>query len=402
MKTHNYFLIFILLFSQNIFGQIYYPNIVSNVNGNIKILRIEKNPTNTKIEFEYTRTQSNWVYIFLSPPNSQGAYCIKANGIKYLLTKTEGIGNADKITRVFPDRSIRFSAYFEALPDSIKKIDLIEGISGGWDFYGIELLESYASHSDEKFIYSLTLKSDGSLKSKAEALSDVLYKIPAGTTIDVYSFENGYYKINDNGNIGYLSELFFKGNDVSDNNSTNNQNIFQKKECKSYFRDGNTFLYYVHNGISVTMSLSVESNYGKYYIAYIAIENLTGHEFNFEPEKIRAILINKGEMFDGEVLSSEEYLSKVKSKQSWNAVLMTFGESYAASQAGYSKSKTSSKTSSYSNSYGSASGYYGNNYGSVSGRSTTYGTSTTQSTTTSYNGSANYAAQQNAQRNINK
>ena len=218
-----------------------------------------------------------------------------------------------------------------------------------------------------------------------------------------YSWYTGFDVLGNSGKYDLITNKpVYETTETNKNKNFSNSNVnnFQTKECKSYYKDGKAFQYYVHNGISVTMHLSIEKNYGKYYIAYIAIENLTGKEFNFYPSNIRAILIKKGIESDGEVLSSNEYMSKVKSKQAWNAALVAFGESYSANQAGYSTSSTTSTTSGYANSYGSASGYYGNTYGSVYGSSSTYGTATTRSTTKSYDGGAKYAAQQNAQRNI--
>lgn len=175
----------------------------------------------------------------------------------------------------------------------------------------------------------------------------------------------------------------------------------QTNKVKSYYKDGKTIQYYVGNGVSVSMQLSVEKSYGKYYVAYIAIENFTGKPFNFNPRDIIAILVKKDTIFAGKVLSAHDYLKKVRHKQNWNAAIVAFGESYNANKAGYSSSHTTSSTTGYANSYGSMSGYYGNAYGNIYGNSTTHGISTTQSNTQSYNGAAQYAAQQNAQRKIN-
>ncbi|MGD9931991.1 MAG: hypothetical protein AB7U05_18370 [Mangrovibacterium sp.] len=403
MKAKTLFLIFSFMFSISTYSQTYYPNLVSQTEKNLKITRIEKNPTNTRVDFEYTTTESRGIYIFLSPPNTYGAYYIKANGIKFSLTDTEGIGNKDGITAAPPNKTIKFSAYFEPIPKSIERIDLIEGASGTWNFYGVELANNTnKAVSKQTVSYSLTLTSEGKLKNKGDALGDILYRIPAGTSVGIYSKENGYYKVKHNGTVGYLSELYFGNNNSSSKQISYaaKKNPVQKKEIKSYFKDGKTFQYYVHNGISVTMHLSIENSYGKYYIAYVALENLTGNSFNFNPNNITAIFVKNGEESSGEVLSSNDYMTKINRRQAWNAALVAFGESSAANQAGYSSSSTTSTTTGYANSYGSASGYYGNTYGSVYGNSTTYGTATTRSNTQSYNGASAYAARQNAQNNI--
>lgn len=178
-------------------------------------------------------------------------------------------------------------------------------------------------------------------------------------------------------------------------------NKINEKEIKSFFRDGSTYQYYIHNGISITMSVSIERNYGKYYVANISIENLTGESFDFFPDEITAKFWKNKNLVDAEVYSNDEYMKKVNNKQNWNAALYAFNESFSASQAGYSKSSTTSRTNSYSTSYGSASGYDGKNYSNFYGSSQSYGTSRTRSYSQSYNGAANYAAQQNANNNIN-
>jgi len=307
----------------------------------------------------------------------------------------------------------------------------------------------------------LTTSHENDLRTNPDLSSNVLIRLPAHKDVELLDFipdgkYGGYFKVSvygltgyihrnsvyyddafyiaieaKNGNVGklyidnkdqidklnkrkkYEEELWAKQNFKPTNStvsqertttatstSSNTANNTGSKEVKSYYKDGKAYQYYVHNGISVTMHLSIEKNYGKYYVAYISIENLTGKSFNFNPNNITAIYTKNGEYFTGEVLSSDEYMRKVNNRQAWNAALVAFGESYSASQAGYSSSSTTSTTSGYSNSYGSASGYYGNTYGSVYGSSSTNGTSTTRSSTQSYDGAANYAAQQNAQQNI--
>lgn len=185
-----------------------------------------------------------------------------------------------------------------------------------------------------------------------------------------------------------ISQLVIAQTDQISNN--------QQKECKNYYKDGYTIQYYVCNGISVSMCATVVENYGKYYIAHISIENLTGKSFNFNPDEITAVYENRGKKKSVEALSYNEYMKKVSNRQAWQAFAVAYGQTYAANQAGYSSSTTT--TSGYSNSYGNASGYYGNTPVSVSGTVQTTNNST--STSRSYNGAANYAAQQNAQQNV--
>lgn len=397
-------------FSVQVFGQrISNPKIRKSEVPYCKILSIDINQDNTTVYFDYTSPNT---YINGGWVCAGDNFFIRDNetGKKYFLIKANNIPICpQKHSFSRQGESLRFNLVFQPLPKTCKEIDIIENLSGGgFNFYGVNLTKSktYTSTNsstkqiNEQVQYSLTLTSEGKLKNKGDVLGDILYKIPSGTTVGIYSKENGYYKVNHNGNIGYLSELYFNENYSSSNSYQSVKKKTQKKEIKSYYKDGKAYQYYVHNGISVTMHLSIEKNYGKYYVAYIAIENFTGKSFNFNPNNITAIFSKNGENIYGEVLSSNEYMRKVSNRQAWNAALVAFGESSAAYQAGYSSSSTISTTSGYSNTYGSASGYYGNTYGSVYGSSSTYGSATTISHTQSYDGAANYAAQQNAQRNI--
>ncbi len=244
----------------------------------------------------------------------------------------------------------------------------------------------------------LTLIKDAFLRSKAEISGANLGLVSSGTEITILGKNNEYYEVQYNGKNGFIDEFFFNESDIDKVSNLK----FEKKEIKIFYKDGKAFQYYTHNGISLTMHLSIERNYGKYYVAHIALENFTGDSFHFYPHNIKAFLKNKGKESNGVVLTRNEFLKKVSNRQAWNSALVAFGETYSASQAGYSSSTTTSTTSGYSNSYGSISGFYGNTYGSFYGNSSTYGTSSTISTTTTYDPTANYIAQQNAQQNINE
>jgi len=113
---------------------------------------------------------------------------------------------------------------------------------------------------------------------------------------------------------------------------------YYKEKSKVFYKDGETYKYYTQNGIIVTMNLKVENSYGKYYIARIAISNLTGSEFNFEPKDISAILIKDDIETNGEVLSSNDYMKKVTNKQRWESTLVSFGQAISTIGAGYSSS----------------------------------------------------------------
>lgn len=212
------------------------------------------------------------------------------------------------------------------------------------------------------------------------------------------------------------------------------------KEYSFYYKDGNPVLYYKHKGLMIAVLLTYDNSYGKYYQANILIQNLTGREFNFNPEDItaeyfqivkaskkhknkldkinyiddvyynpetdynfrsEATIINDTLIkYEAQVLSYSEYMKKVKNRQAWSTFAVAFSESMAASNAGYSSSTTQTSVYGYSNSYGYASGYIGNTYGSIFSSTNTYGAAYGTSNTQKYDGATAYVAQQNANRNI--
>lgn len=160
MKNGIKFLIgLFILIVQTSFGQVYnYPECNSKTNEDVKIIKINRGDFSTTIDFEYVNRESRAIYVFLSPPNTNGAYDIRANGKNYKLLSTRGIGNADGITPAFQNKPVNFSATFEAIPKNITEFDLIEGTSGSWNFYGVQL-NSNSSSSQNCDNIRYTLKS---------------------------------------------------------------------------------------------------------------------------------------------------------------------------------------------------------------------------------------------------
>lgn len=181
-------------------------------------------------------------------------------------------------------------------------------------------------------------------------------------------------------------------------------------EIKIDYKDGEPWLYYNKNNIVIGMNNQKIRDYGKYYQASIIITNNSLQPIEFDPNNITALLTCEDYYYDGtafidsimlKVYSSEEYMKKVKNRQTTAMILVGISEGLAAGTAGYSTSTTNSSYSGYSSNYGTASAY-GNNsyaYGSYSGNSSYYGQST--STTTSYNAAAAYQAQVIASERIN-
>ena len=175
------------------------------------------------------------------------------------------------------------------------------------------------------------------------------------------------------------------------------------KEYGYNLRDGNLIFYFKHKGMSLSMTLFRDNNYGNYYQVWVNIQNFTGRNLLLAPNSITAKTFNKKtEKFqDLKILSNAEYMKKVKRSQSWQNFAVAFSNSLAASNAGYSYSTTNTSVTGVTNSYGSASGYVGNTYGYASGWSSSYSTAYGRSSTRSYDGAAAYAAQQNANAQTN-
>lgn len=181
------------------------------------------------------------------------------------------------------------------------------------------------------------------------------------------------------------------------------------KEYGSYFENGNSIHYYRHNGLYISVSLSLNTEFGKFYAPNVAIYNATGRSVLFNPSSISATAFNsnKNKSQSMEILSYEEYMKKVKTKQMWSGVFYKLNENIAASDAGHSTSNTEyynheheKATETRSKEYGRRRDQKNNTY---SKNTSTYdykshGTSRTDT----YDGAAAYDAQQNAERKIDE
>lgn len=158
-------------------------------------------------------------------------------------------------------------------------------------------------------------------------------------------------------------------------------------EKQTEYRDGVAWPYYNKNGILVSMSNSLVKDYGKYYKITIVIANNSLVPIEFDPaQSIYATSTSKKNVTDRiAVLSSDEYIKKVRRSQNWQSALVGFSEGLAAFNAGYSTSTTQT------NSYASGSAYAyetgGSAYGSYNGYSNSI------STTRQYDAAAAYQAQ---------
>jgi len=203
---------------------------------------------------------------------------------------------------------------------------------------------------------------------------------PDGTKNEEFEYTHGdptkdYYLVYDKkGNkshYSYLTHLPMKL-------STSDKIIVPITLRKVIYDDGQPVQFYNIEGMSVAVKLSTKQLYGDYYEAYITIENGSQPQFDFDPSNITAALQEEGVVTEGEVMTYEDYMKKVKRRQGWTAAFTAFAEAAAATTAGYSSTKT--------NTYAQTS----------SGKSISI-----QSKTTSYDAGAQYAATQNAANNIN-
>ncbi|MFR9536675.1 MAG: hypothetical protein SNF97_07970 [Rikenellaceae bacterium] len=134
------------------------------------------------------------------------------------------------------------------------------------------------------------------------------------------------------------------------------------------------------------MANSEDNDYGKYYKIDLVIVNDSFEPIEFDPvvNMSACVFDERNNILNCEVLSSEEYIKKVRNRQNWNSVLVGALEGFAAAGAGYSTSTTT--TSSYTT--GSVS-----TYGVRGGvRSSYSGSSMTTSTTQQYDAAAAYQA----------
>lgn len=139
-------------------------------------------------------------------------------------------------------------------------------------------------------------------------------------------------------------------------------------ELLTDYKDGDALYYYLKNGVGVAIKVESVSDYGRYHKVTLILDNNSFETIDFNPvSSITATIKNSNlGIILGEVLSSEEYIKKVKRTQNWEAALNGISEGLSTSNAGYITSTTKTNTTSK----GSAYAYSGNNtaYGSYSGK----------------------------------
>lgn len=178
---------------------------------------------------------------------------------------------------------------------------------------------------------------------------------------------------------------------------------------KTIYKNGVSKTYYIENGISITTTVNLLNQYGKYYQIHIEIENLSGSEFTFNPNTIIALISNYktdnktkivsiGNQKKGVILPADEYDKKIRNRQGFQSALLSMAGQYNAEKAGYSSSVTSTAVYGSSNTYGSVNNYYTRESVNVSAH--TSGSAVGTSVTQSYNGQAAYLAQKQEQKEL--
>ena len=211
MTRNSILLLLNLILTISGFGQINNPTISRKDVSYCDITKIEKNSSNTIVYFKYkapsTYVNGGWVCagkdFFIRDNKTKNTYSlIKANDIPIC---------PKKYNFQYKGQVLEFNLVFKSIPSSTTNIDIIEDeSSGGFNFYGVELKSSNKYSPKTK-----TLKSDGKFRKTDSPVSDVITIIPAGTSVKTLSLSGGYYKVDYNGQIGFISELYFQSSEVT-------------------------------------------------------------------------------------------------------------------------------------------------------------------------------------------
>ena len=168
-------------------------------------------------------------------------------------------------------------------------------------------------------------------------------------------------------------------------------------EKQIYHQKGETWDYYMKNGLCLMVNASINKDYGKYFTLYVVLTNNSVQPITFNPTLITAYKKRKDKIESLNILRADEYMAKVSRRQNWGSFFNALNESMAASKAGYSASSTQTNSNysgtSVSGAVGAAVGTNGAAVGAAIGVSGYAGNSSTSSTTVSYNGAAAYQAE---------
>lgn len=134
------------------------------------------------------------------------------------------------------------------------------------------------------------------------------------------------------------------------------------------YRDGTPWEVYFKNGITIALTNSVVTDYGKWHRIDLIISNNSTTPIEFVPElNIMAYSVdNQKVATDLQIWTCDEYMEKVNRAQTWAAIAMGFCEGIASAGAGYSTSTTTGYSSNgisstyYTTTYNAAAAYQAN------------------------------------------
>ena len=126
------------------YSKIDYPYVGSSSVDYVYIKSLEFTDNYTRVDF-ITCYKGN--YVFLEKPGQRNAMYIRIGNKKYKLQSTYGIASADRVTICQPGQLLEFTAFFDPIPEKERdNFDLIEGIDGGWNFYGVSISKYLSRH----------------------------------------------------------------------------------------------------------------------------------------------------------------------------------------------------------------------------------------------------------------
>lgn len=67
------------------------------------------------------------------------------------------------------------------------------------------------------------LKSEAKMRESANPISSIIFTLPVGTSVKTLSLDEGYYRVEHNGEVGFINEIYFQAN-ISSNTSSHSTN----------------------------------------------------------------------------------------------------------------------------------------------------------------------------------
>lgn len=119
------------------YNTISYPSVRSSTAERTKIKSVTLGRDYTAVEITSNNLSGNIYYQWC---NIDRNTYILVNGIRYTMTKAEGIKIAPEKTYFsYAGQDITFTLYFPSVPTSAASMDLIESADSSWKFYGIKI-----------------------------------------------------------------------------------------------------------------------------------------------------------------------------------------------------------------------------------------------------------------------